>query len=148
MIAVTGQSIMGVRAADGGELWQHGWATSYDANIATPVVVGRDVLITLMRYFAIKKGGSLHTSRFGKWKTAFQMISIAIVMVIFIGLIEPTARLARKLLPTEVGPKPMDRPNHLDPSALATPSLAISNATREALHQADVVETMLAGVPA
>jgi phosphate:Na+ symporter len=38
------------------------------------------------------------------------------------------------------------RPHHLDPSALETPSLAISNAAREALHQADVVETMLLGM--
>ena len=30
------------------------------------------------------------------------------------------------------------RPRHLDPSALATPSLAISCAAREALHQADI----------
>jgi phosphate:Na+ symporter len=39
-----------------------------------------------------------------------------------------------------------NRPHHLDPSALATPSLAISCAAREALHQADIVETMLLGV--
>jgi phosphate:Na+ symporter len=38
------------------------------------------------------------------------------------------------------------RPHHLDPSALATPSLAISCAAREALHQADMVETMLVGM--
>ena len=38
------------------------------------------------------------------------------------------------------------RTSHLDPSALATPSLAISCAAREALHQADVVETMLRGI--
>ncbi len=38
------------------------------------------------------------------------------------------------------------RPRHLDPLALATPSLAISCAAREALHQADVVETMLRGI--
>jgi phosphate:Na+ symporter len=38
------------------------------------------------------------------------------------------------------------RPRHLDPMALATPSLAISCAAREALHQADVVETMLRGI--
>ena len=37
------------------------------------------------------------------------------------------------------------RQRHLDPSALATPSLAISCAVREAMHQADVVETMLVG---
>lgn len=38
------------------------------------------------------------------------------------------------------------RPHHLDPSALTTPSLAISCAAREALHQADVVETMMHGM--
>jgi phosphate:Na+ symporter len=38
------------------------------------------------------------------------------------------------------------RLRHLDASALATPSLAISCAAREALHQADVVETMLRGI--
>ncbi|EIM31289.1 Na+/phosphate symporter [Leptothrix ochracea L12] len=38
------------------------------------------------------------------------------------------------------------RPQHLDLVALSTPSLAISCAEREALHQADVVETMLRGV--
>ncbi len=38
------------------------------------------------------------------------------------------------------------RPRHLDPLALNMPSLAISCAAREALHQADVVETMLRGV--
>jgi phosphate:Na+ symporter len=41
-----------------------------------------------------------------------------------------------------------ERPHHLDPVALATPSLAISCAAREALHQADVVETMLRGIAA
>ena len=38
------------------------------------------------------------------------------------------------------------RPRHLDPLALDMPSLAISCAAREALHQADVVETMLRGI--
>jgi cardiolipin synthase len=48
------------------------------------VIVGRDMLITLMRYFAIKRGASLRTSRFGKIKTAFQMISIVIIITILI----------------------------------------------------------------
>jgi phosphate:Na+ symporter len=38
------------------------------------------------------------------------------------------------------------RPRHLDRAALTTPSLAIACAAREALHQADVVETMLRGI--
>lgn len=47
------------------------------------VIVGRDVLITVMRYLAIKKGTTLRTSRFGKIKTAFQMISIIIIIMVF-----------------------------------------------------------------
>ncbi|KQT09590.1 Na/Pi cotransporter family protein [Ramlibacter sp. Leaf400] len=65
--------------------------------------------------------------------------------VLFLGFIHPIGRLVMKVLP-----KPQriasGRPHHLDPSALATPSLAISCAAREALHQADVVETMLLGI--
>jgi phosphate:Na+ symporter len=49
-------------------------------------------------------------------------------------------------LPRPDGGMAAGRPQHLDPSALATPSLAISNAAREALHQADVVETMVLGM--
>ncbi len=48
------------------------------------VIVGRDVLITLMRYLAIKKGMSLKTSGFGKVKTAFQMISIIVIMMVLV----------------------------------------------------------------
>lgn len=46
------------------------------------IIVGRDMLITLMRYLAIKRGRSLRTSRFGKIKTAFQMVSIIIIIMI------------------------------------------------------------------
>ncbi len=68
------------------------------------------------------------------------------VGAVFIGLTRPVARLVDRLLPLKEGKGPLDRPNHLDPSALATPSLAISCAAREAMHQADIVETMLRGV--
>jgi phosphate:Na+ symporter len=69
-----------------------------------------------------------------------------LVGAVFIGLTQPVSRLVERLLPLQSNQGPLDRPNHLDPSALATPSLAISCAAREALHQADVVETMLRGV--
>lgn len=68
------------------------------------------------------------------------------VGLLFIGLTGTVARWVEKLLPLQDTGSALDRPNHLDPSALATPSLAISCAAREALHQADVVETMLRGV--
>ncbi|MBC7445281.1 MAG: Na/Pi cotransporter family protein, partial [Polaromonas sp.] len=56
------------------------------------------------------------------------------------------ARWVQKLLPALDKGSAGGRHHHLDPSALATPSLAISCAVREALHQADVVETMLRGM--
>ena len=68
------------------------------------------------------------------------------VGLFFIGLTQPVAGWVEKLLPLQDAGGALNRPNHLDPSALATPSLAISCAAREALHQADVVETMLRGV--
>lgn len=48
------------------------------------IIVGRDVLITLMRYLAIRKGTTLVTSGFGKVKTAFQMISIIVIIMVFV----------------------------------------------------------------
>jgi len=47
------------------------------------IIVGRDVMITFMRIIAIKRGKSLRTSRFGKFKTAFQMLSIVIIIMIY-----------------------------------------------------------------
>jgi len=64
----------------------------------------------------------------------------------FIGLTEWAASIVKRLLPESEELAATQRPQHLDPSALSTPTLAISNAAREALHQADVVETMLLGV--
>ena len=69
-----------------------------------------------------------------------------VMALLFIGLTLPVARLVERWLPTPPPSARGNRPLHLDPVALATPSLAISCAAREALHQADVVETMLRGV--
>ncbi|CAG1015818.1 hypothetical protein BURC_01063 [Burkholderiaceae bacterium] len=70
-------------------------------------------------------------------------VALALLFIGFTGIV---ARAADRLLPTPVVGTGTERPRHLDPSALATPSLAISCAAREALHQADVVETMLRGI--
>jgi phosphate:Na+ symporter len=63
----------------------------------------------------------------------------------FIGFTGPAARALQRWLVDPPTPA-SQRHKHLDPSALDTPSLAISCAAREALHQADVVETMLRGI--
>ena len=77
----------------------------------------------------------------------FHLIFNLLVGLVFIGWTQVVARWVEKFLPRPVkGAKAGGRPHHLDPSALATPSLAISRAAREALHQADVVESMLVGM--
>jgi phosphate:Na+ symporter len=68
------------------------------------------------------------------------------VGVVFLGLTAPVARRVEAWLPKPPETALAGRSHHLDASALATPSLAISCAAREALHQADVVETMLRGL--
>jgi phosphate:Na+ symporter len=75
----------------------------------------------------------------------FHLAFNVIISVGFIGLTQWVAALVTRMLPVPQQPATSTRPHHLDPSALSTPSLAISNAAREALHQADVVETMLIG---
>jgi phosphate:Na+ symporter len=77
----------------------------------------------------------------------FHLCFNLLVAAVFIGLTRLIGRWVEKLLPKpQASPNRAGRPDLLDPSALATPSLAISCAAREALRQADVVETMLRGV--
>lgn len=48
------------------------------------IIILRDVLLTIMRYLAIKKNFVIRTTRFGKVKTAFQMISIIVIIMVLI----------------------------------------------------------------
>ena len=72
---------------------------------------------------------------------AFNMV----MGVLFIGFTSLVAKLVGAWLPQPDVATMAGRQRHLDASALATPSLAISCAVREAMHQADVVENMLVG---
>ncbi|MDH4262141.1 MAG: CDP-diacylglycerol--glycerol-3-phosphate 3-phosphatidyltransferase [Spirochaetia bacterium] len=45
-------------------------------------IIGRDMIVTLMRYLAIRKGTELKTSRLGKTKTALQMTAIIMILLI------------------------------------------------------------------
>jgi phosphate:Na+ symporter len=69
-----------------------------------------------------------------------------LLALLFIGFTAPVSRLVDRLLKAPPHAANRRGPRYLDSVALATPSLAISCAAREALHQADVVETMLRGV--
>jgi len=76
----------------------------------------------------------------------FHFVFNALVAVLFIGITQVMARWVAYWLPTPKLNALNGRHRHLDPSALATPSVALSCAVREAMHLADVVETMLRGV--
>jgi phosphate:Na+ symporter len=68
--------------------------------------------------------------------------------VIFIGLLDPMAKILKKLLPNRVVEADPSRPRYLDESALETPSLALADAARETLRMGDLVEVMLRKVMA
>ncbi len=72
------------------------------------------------------------------------MFNVAMALV-FVAFTKPMARLLERWMRAEESAS-SSRPKHLDTTALVSPSLAISCAAREALHQADVVETMLRGM--
>ncbi|MES2936293.1 MAG: Na/Pi cotransporter family protein [Pseudomonadota bacterium] len=76
----------------------------------------------------------------------FHLCFNAALAVLLLAFTQVVARWVERWLPPAEQHVVAGRPHHLDPSALATPSLAISCAAREALHQADVVETMLLGM--
>ncbi|MES3000528.1 MAG: Na/Pi cotransporter family protein [Pseudomonadota bacterium] len=76
----------------------------------------------------------------------FHLCFNVVVAVLFLGFTQAIGRWVERLLPKAEKNMMAGRAHHLDPSALATPSLAISCAAREALHQADLVETMLVGM--
>jgi phosphate:Na+ symporter len=76
----------------------------------------------------------------------YHLVFNILIALIFLSFTHIVARWVELWLPKPDKNIVAGRPHHLDPSALSTPSLAISNAAREALHQADVVETMMLGM--
>ncbi|MDY7567346.1 Na/Pi cotransporter family protein [Pseudomonas sp. RTC3] len=57
--------------------------------------------------------------------------------------VSPMARVCTWLLPERPDTNGVAKPRHLDATALATPSLALTNAVRETLRLGDLVESML-----
>jgi phosphate:Na+ symporter len=77
---------------------------------------------------------------------SFHLAFNTAIALLFMAFTPWVARRVEAWLPRPDKTLVAGRPHHLDPSALTTPSLAISCAAREALHQADVVETMMHGM--
>jgi phosphate:Na+ symporter len=76
----------------------------------------------------------------------FHMLFNIALALIFIGLLDPVARLLIRFLPERKKPDDTLAPRYLDDAALETPSLALANAARETLRMGDTVETMLRDV--
>ncbi|MGQ0664762.1 MAG: Na/Pi cotransporter family protein [Pseudomonadota bacterium] len=71
--------------------------------------------------------------------TAFNLA----LALVFLPLLGPAAKLARRLLPDRVEVEDPSKPRYLDSTALETPSLAIAAAARETLRMGDTLERML-----
>jgi phosphate:Na+ symporter len=78
----------------------------------------------------------------------FHIAFNVLTAVIFIGLLDPMAKMLKKLLPNRAPDADPSRPRYLDESALETPSLALADAARETLRMGDLVEVMLRKVMA
>ena len=63
--------------------------------------------------------------------------------VLFIGFLDPIARLCTALVPTPTGTPDPGRPQYLNTEPASTPSIALAAAAREVLRIVDTVETML-----
>jgi phosphate:Na+ symporter len=72
----------------------------------------------------------------------FHLLFNLVLAVLFIGLLGPLARLCRLLLPALPVSDP-GAPRYIDEAALATPAVALAEASRETLRMADILEAML-----
>jgi phosphate:Na+ symporter len=81
-----------------------------------------------------------------KMTAMFHVTFNLVLAVVFIGLLGPLAALLEKLFPARAAAADPHAPRYLDPAALGTPSLALSDAARETLHMGDIIERMLRNV--
>jgi phosphate:Na+ symporter len=92
---------------------------------------------------AIAKGFAVFEPNMAKMTAEFHIAFNAALAVVFLGLLDPLAWLLTRLFPARAPAADASAPRHLDESALETPSLALTDAAREALHMGDIVEVML-----
>ena len=83
-----------------------------------------------------------------KWHPAelvigFHVLYNSLRCVLMLPTLGLMARFCNWLLPDKPDINAVAKPRHLDPTALSTPSLALSNAVRETLRIGDIVESML-----
>jgi phosphate:Na+ symporter len=107
-------------------------------------LIGCLIVVPLLPY-AENAFGSFEVAE-GAAVVDFHLLFNLALAALFLFLTEPMARLTERLLPSRPDEDNPARPRYLDPSALATPALAIGNAVREAMRIGDVIEQMLIGM--
>jgi phosphate:Na+ symporter len=78
-----------------------------------------------------------------KMTASFHVAFNVVLAVVFLALLDPLAKLLEKAFPARASVADTNAPRYLDPAALDTPSLALTDAARETLHMGDIVEVML-----
>lgn len=73
----------------------------------------------------------------------FHSLFNLVLALLFIGFLDPFARLLVKLMPQKTQPVDPATPLYLDAAAIRTPAVALTCAARETLHMGDLVEDML-----
>jgi len=73
----------------------------------------------------------------------FHSLFSIVAAIVFLPLIDPVARLCRRLLPNRAVAEDPATPRHLDPNVLDTPVEALACALRETLYLGDRVADML-----
>lgn len=73
----------------------------------------------------------------------FHLLYNSVRCLLMLPTVKPMASVCSWLLPLREETNGQAQPRHLDPTALATPSLALANAVRETLRMGDLVDSML-----
>jgi phosphate:Na+ symporter len=106
------------------------------------IVRGAGCLLVLP--FLPQIGGALATIEADPARLAanFHLLFNLALAVLFIGLLGPLAQLCRHLLPSPPVTDP-GAPRYINEAALATPAVALAEASRETLRMIDILETMM-----
>jgi phosphate:Na+ symporter len=78
-----------------------------------------------------------------KMTAEFHIAFNAGIALLFIGLLDPLARLLEKIFPARRQTSSASAPRYLNESALDAPTLALADASRETLRMGDTVESMM-----
>ncbi len=73
----------------------------------------------------------------------FHTLFNVVLAVVFIGLLDPLAKLCIKLIPAKSITDDPGTPRYISSAELAMPSVALASASREVLRMVDVIERML-----